>query len=462
MSVFDQGQAWARNKNDYYEEIAIRVNRDGSLGFDGVKERDALKHAIAAGHSVIENGRAITNFLGHANEFFAAYRDRDGFHAHNKDQINNIAGMAVGDWLNDNLDRKPTLADVEVAVTVLARAGVLAKTAPESPKGFHSAFASSILASFWGPMQTRVVNAVLNSKKNEILSALDQVDQHCFLAGTPIDMWDGTRKPIEEIGAGDVVVSYDANGALKPGRVKRTFENHVRHILDVHGLMVTPGHATFCAQGRYAGRHVPMIDILRSDGALMKKDGGKIRAATGAMVGSREDQFVHAATFEDVPGTDHVRVLERGMLRLGTRYMRPDGESISVLEVIARMGATLTPDGYVRLAGTGEKVPFYWTFGPRLPRPEDYVLQRSRVTLADIYEAEEWEAVGPQMPPPYAGEAGPGFARAGGGVSAPGRTTYRGPNIPVALRAPAAQPAQSRRVRRAEAARKRRETRKIH
>ena len=281
-------------------------------------------------------------------------------------------------------------------------------------------------------------------------------ENRCFLAGTPIDMWDGTQKPIEEIAAGDVVVSYDASGTLKPGRVKRTFENRVAHILDVHGLMVTPGHATYCADGKFAGRHVPMIDILRSDGALVTRDGKKVRAATNCPVGSLEDRFVKAVTFEDVPGTDSVRILDSGEIRLGTRYMRADGATMSVLETIRKMGASLSDDGHVILPGPGEKTPFFWTFGKHLPRPEDYVLQRSQLTLNDIYEADEWEAVGPQMPSPFAGEAGPGFSPSRGGVRAPGRSEPT-PNIPLAMRGHPNQPTMSRRQRRAMDARQRKQ-----
>jgi hypothetical protein len=298
----------------------------------------------------------------------------------------------------------------------------------------------------------------LAPKKLTPATAYVPPENRCFLAGTPIDMWDGTQKPIEEIAAGVVVVSYDASGDLKPGQVKRTFENRVAHILDVHGLMVTPGHATYCADGKFTGRHVPMIDILRSDGALMPRDGKKVRAATNCLVGSLEDRFVKAVTFEDVPGTDSVRILDSGEIRLGTRYMRADGATMSVLETIRKMGASLADDGHVILPGKGEKTPFFWTFGKRLPRPEDYVLQRSQLTLNDIYEAEEWEAVGPQMPPPYAGEAGPGFSPNNNGVRAPGRSEST-PNIPLAMRGHPNQPTMSRRQRRAMDARQRKQAR---
>ncbi|MBL4785606.1 MAG: hypothetical protein JKY49_09275, partial [Cohaesibacteraceae bacterium] len=71
----------------------------------------------------------------------------------------------------------------------------------------------------------------------------------CFLAGTMISMWDGSEKPIEQINADDVVTSYDKDGNPAPGRVKRTMQNRAKYILDFHGLMTTPGHAFYCAEG---------------------------------------------------------------------------------------------------------------------------------------------------------------------------------------------------------------------
>ncbi len=95
-------------------------------------------------------------------------------------------------------------------------------------------------------------------------------------------MW---QKLIEEVTPDDWVLSYDKQGKLKPGRVTRTHVNRSKHILDLHGLMMTPGHVTYCAKvdgedNPFADSHVPVIDILRSDGALKKADGTLIRAAT--------------------------------------------------------------------------------------------------------------------------------------------------------------------------------------
>jgi hypothetical protein len=55
-----------------------------------------------------------------------------------------------------------------------------------------------------------------------------------------------------------------------PARVTRTFVNDVAHVLDFHGTGVTPGHAFLCGAGRFQGRHVPLLDILRDDGAMVR------------------------------------------------------------------------------------------------------------------------------------------------------------------------------------------------
>lgn len=145
-------------------------------------------------------------------------------------------------------------------------------------------------------------------------AARKEAPPECFLSGTLVDMWplalpllpypDGTyddalilshvwHKAIEDIAVGDVVVSYDGDGCLKPGRVSRVFRNVATHILDFWGTGVTPGHAYLCGEGVFAGQHVPVMDILRSDGAIVRDDGGLIRAATGCEVGSPGDRMVH-------------------------------------------------------------------------------------------------------------------------------------------------------------------------
>jgi hypothetical protein len=209
----------------------------------------------------------------------------------------------------------------------------------------------------------------------------------CFATETPILLPDGTTKPIEDIRPGDIVQSYDATGSLA-GRVTRTFRNTVSHILDVHGLKVTPGHATLCGAGMFAGRHVPIIDILLSDGALVQADGTLIRVAINQPMGSVEDHMVqvaYALTPEDV----QTGTLAEGETRVGTLLFDRDGVPVSVLDCVVAEGYAFDPEtGLIAKPGEAPH-PLFW-FG-KLPRPEDYILTRSRETLEGILTDGEWE-----------------------------------------------------------------------
>lgn len=277
----------------------------------------------------------------------------------------------------------------------------------------------------------------------------------CFLAGTMISMWDGTRKPIEQIRAGDIVVSYDKDGNRKPGRVTRTMTGDAKQILDVHGMMVTPGHATLCGDGRFAGQHVPILDILRSDGALVREDGTKIRAGTGCPLGTMGDRMIAAISgILDPDGS--VQITGAGQIRAGTRFIKADGEDLSVLDLILKTGGRLTDSGMIQSGTDGPEVPFLWTFTPSLPRPEDYVLQRSGTDLHDIYQANEWEAVRPAMPIPAGGEAGATISRH------PALIAAAPVNVPLAMRARPDAPQLSRKYRRAAEAKARKKGNTVH
>lgn len=229
----------------------------------------------------------------------------------------------------------------------------------------------------------------------------------CFLAGTPVTMADGSTKPIEQVEAGDWVLSFDhKTGETKPGRVKRTMQNRAKIILDFHGTFVTPGHVYWCAGGTFEGRFAPLIDILRDDGVIQHQDGTLIRASSGCAVGSPDDeQFWAYLTREEPDGTD--RVLDRRQLRFGTRWMLPDGSHFSMREYMAGIGVQPQRDGSMLWVREGIVAPFVWVLSDRLPNPEDFVLARSQTTLADIYRAGEWEAIQPTMPAPMVRDGGP-------------------------------------------------------
>ncbi len=124
----------------------------------------------------------------------------------------------------------------------------------------------------------------------------------CFLPHTPILLADGTTKPIAAIRPGDTVLSPDKTGTLVPARVTRTFVNDVAHVLDFHGTGVTPGHAFLCGAGRFQGRHVPLLDILRDDGAVVRQDGSLMRASTGCAVGSDGDRRIEVMAADGATG----------------------------------------------------------------------------------------------------------------------------------------------------------------
>ena len=228
----------------------------------------------------------------------------------------------------------------------------------------------------------------------------------CFVAGTEITMWDGSKKPIESIRPNDWVLSHDKNGNPVPGRVSRTFTNEAKIILDFHGTFVTPGHVYYCAGGKYQGRFAPLMDILRDDGVVQHEDGTLIRAATGCTVGSDDDREFWAYTvYENAQGPKPIK--DGKKLRLGTRWMQPDGHHVSMREYMANAGLELLDDRFVRSKETGQKTLFIWPFSDTLPNPEDFVLARSQTTLEDIYGADQWESMHPTMPEPLVRDGGP-------------------------------------------------------
>ena len=278
----------------------------------------------------------------------------------------------------------------------------------------------------------------------------------CFLAGTPITMADGSQKPIEAVRPDDWVMSFDRDGNKVPGRVKRTFRNEAKIVLDFHGTFVTPGHVYYCAGGRFEGQFVPLMDILRDDGIVQHEDGRLIRAATGCTAGSDDDRLFWAFLVgEDADGTERVR--DKCQLRLGSRFMLKDGRHFSMREYMDGIGIELIEggpyDGYVRFRKSGIVTIFGWTLSDRLPKPEDFVLQRSGTSLADIYRAAEWESTHPRLPAPTARESGPVQPLA----AAEHNTMPR--NTPLAFSTGAASSAlqPNRKARKAEAARQRKE-----
>jgi len=288
------------------------------------------------------------------------------------------------------------------------------------------------LARIGEPPLTDAEKAALHAKSNEGYAAEVREpgsvdDDQCFKSDTPIQMWpldpsikphaDGTydeqlvlskvwEKPISGIKVGDLVISYDDKGRIKPGPVTRTMTNSATHLLDFWNTGVTPGHAYYCADGKFKDQHVPLMDILRTDGAIMRADGTMLRAATNYEVGSIGDMMIHAsATMQKSDGTWTPQ--KAGKVRFGTRIILPDGRHMSFLEMAQSEDWKVSEDGYMVGMMKGEDGTlkeqtflFPYSHGADLPKPEDYILARSKVTLEEIYAAGEWEQIGTRMPAP--------------------------------------------------------------
>ena len=258
-------------------------------------------------------------------------------------------------------------------------------------------------------------------------TAFDPISD-CFLYDTQIQMWpldpsikprpDGSydeelvlskvwHKQQNQMQVNDWVVSHDKLGRMQPGRVSRTMTNTATHILDFWDTGVTPGHAYYCFDGPFKDGYAPIMDILRTDTAVKRSDGTTFRAATNCDVGSIGDRMIHAAATFKKPDGSWTKP-KPGQIRFGTRFSTPDGKkSTSAMEMAQSRGWELSDDGYMVAMIKGEdditreeKFHFPYTHGADLPKPEEYILTRSQVTLEAIYQAAEWEQIGTRMPAP--------------------------------------------------------------
>ena len=223
-------------------------------------------------------------------------------------------------------------------------------------------------------------------------------------------MADGTHCAISEVRVGDRVMAFDPHadngrGGLVPRAVTATHRSEVEHVLDVFGLGVTPGHMTLCGDGAHEGRFRAIMDILLDDGAVVNADGSLRRLSTNAPVGSKDDHPVQVALVRPFTGTDmkgrertRLKAVDLGWLRTGTRFIKTDsnetgannetvGEEFTLGQLIEANGWELVTNGrrsgMIRQHPGQSPKPLPWA-GPRLPRPEDYVLAKSGKTIEQL------------------------------------------------------------------------------
>ncbi len=96
----------------------------------------------------------------------------------------------------------------------------------------------------------------------------------CFLAGTKVLMANGTEKNIEDVTAGDTVLTYarELNHVLVPATVKDTIQHVVRDYLVINGVLkVTAEHRIFVNNGWMQIGEAKVGDtLLTQDGSYIK------------------------------------------------------------------------------------------------------------------------------------------------------------------------------------------------
>jgi hypothetical protein len=353
---------------------------------------DELRNVFGSGLFFSESGRSTISaaFIGSEEEVLAKWSQAAAIIAWvNQLEINYGPGTVFGNY-NSNSVARYVGQLLELDVGPPLRATGADPFVPGWRKDLMGKVVEGILDDM--ALQEKALGRPLNAAELQayiqVIAAAEALTEDCFLAGTAILLPSGLNLLIEDVSVGDIVLSYDAIGQLVPGRVTRTFRKEVSHLLGVHGLKVTPGHATLCGDGMFKGRHVPIIDILLSDGALVQADGTLVRMAINAPVGSVADAFVKlsvAATPEDMQSD----TLAEAEMRVGTLLFDREGTPISVLDCLTAEGYVFDPDTGL-VAKPGEAPHRLFWFG-RLPRPEDYILTRSEETLEGILTDGEWE-----------------------------------------------------------------------
>jgi DNA helicase II / ATP-dependent DNA helicase PcrA len=107
-------------------------------------------------------------------------------------------------------------------------------------------------------------------------------DDQCLVAGSRVTMADGTVRPIEDVAAGDLVLSGYGGGAFRPARVLRTHRSRARR----HGVAITtrsgrrlvstPEHTHF-AGSRCDGtsREAAVLELCHAGGTHRLSLGGR-------------------------------------------------------------------------------------------------------------------------------------------------------------------------------------------
>ncbi len=181
-------------------------------------------------------------------------------------------------------------------------------------------------------------------------------DAQCLVEGTQVTMADGTRRPIEQVRAGDEVLSNHGSGVFRPARVARAFRTQGRRagvsITTARGkrIVSTLEHVHFAGYrvGSMPDRHQPSPSAgwAPTAGASSALGGQRCDVVVTLCVDRRDRAPIHAVS---VPGSSW-------------RYETEDaGRMVEVAERISdALGATVVSTARIAgpVAGRGAAVPF--------------------------------------------------------------------------------------------------------
>jgi DNA helicase II / ATP-dependent DNA helicase PcrA len=125
-------------------------------------------------------------------------------------------------------------------------------------------------------------------------------DSQCLVEGTLVTMGDGTRKPIEEVRAGDRVLSSHGSGDMRPARVARTHRSRKRDGVAIalrsgRQIVSTPEHTHFAGYRLGITPHLHMTYLMhRGDrgfrvGTSRTYTDGQVKPVVGVALRTRQE-----------------------------------------------------------------------------------------------------------------------------------------------------------------------------
>jgi DNA helicase II / ATP-dependent DNA helicase PcrA len=177
--------------------------------------------------------------------------------------------------------------------------------------------------------QYRLLQLLAGREDHRRLMVVGDEDQ-CLVAGTPVTMADGTAKPIEEVRAGDEVLSCYGSGDLRPARVLRT-QAHVRAegvaitLRSGRRIVSTPEHTHFAGYRLGMTPQLHMTYLMRRAargcrvGTTRTYTAGQVKAVLGVRQRARQERADAAwivsthATDAEARAAEHVLSLRYGL-----------------------------------------------------------------------------------------------------------------------------------------------------